>query len=151
MAFRNDTFTQHQLKRWTRPDAHHFVRADWRRQVRPGFEGDHPFALYERKYDPNQARVPSGSPAGGQWTSDNQSNSPRIADVGSSANAPINGAKSKVKIAASISPQRLEECEIMRREDEFICKAVQKESCYTQAYLRYSNCLAGRPIPRLFF
>ena len=50
-----------------------FVRPDWRRHVRPGFERDHPFALYEQKYDPNQPRVPAGDPAGGQWTSDSSS------------------------------------------------------------------------------
>lgn len=54
-------------------DAHRFVRPDWRRTVRPGFERHHPFALYEQKYDPNQPRVPSGTPAGGQWTSDGSS------------------------------------------------------------------------------
>lgn len=40
------------------------------RFVRPGFEDDHPFALYERKYRPDQPRVPAGDPAGGQWTSE---------------------------------------------------------------------------------
>jgi hypothetical protein len=70
MTHTNSEWLEHQLKRWTRPDAHRFVRPDWRRYVRPGFERDHPFALYERKYDPNQPRVPAGDPAGGQWTSD---------------------------------------------------------------------------------
>jgi hypothetical protein len=60
MTFRDDTFTQHQLKRWMRPDAHRFVRPDWRRHVRPGFEDDHPFALYERKYRKDQLRDDHG-------------------------------------------------------------------------------------------
>lgn len=68
-------YLEHQLKRWMRPDAHLFVRPDWRRHVRPGFEDDLPFALYERKYSPDQARVPSGSSEGGQWTSDGTSSS----------------------------------------------------------------------------
>lgn len=64
----NAAYLEHQLKRWMRPDAHHFVRPDWRKFVRPGFEDGHPFALYERKYRPDQARVPPGSREGGQWT-----------------------------------------------------------------------------------
>jgi hypothetical protein len=64
----NSAYLEHQLKRWMRPDAHHFVRADWRKFVRPGFEAGHPFALYERKYRPDQARMPPGSRDDGQWT-----------------------------------------------------------------------------------
>ena len=51
-----------------RPDAYRFIRPDWRRFARPGFEDEHPFALYEHKYRPDQARVPPGSRDGGQWT-----------------------------------------------------------------------------------
>lgn len=64
----NAAYLAHQLKRWMRPDAHHFVRPDWRKFVRPRFEDGHPFALYENKYRPDQARVPAGSREGGQWT-----------------------------------------------------------------------------------
>jgi hypothetical protein len=53
-----DAFTEHQLKRWIRPDAHRFIRPDWRRFVRPGFERDYPFDLYERKFSPtNRATI----------------------------------------------------------------------------------------------
>lgn len=58
-----------QLERWARPNAHLFVRPDWRRFV-PCDQDDHPFALYENKYRPNQPRVPAGSREGGQWTAD---------------------------------------------------------------------------------
>ena len=58
-----------QLERWTRPDAHLFVRPDWRRFV-PRDADVHPFALYERKYRPDQPRVPAGNSDGGQWTAD---------------------------------------------------------------------------------
>jgi NlpC/P60 family putative phage cell wall peptidase len=70
----------HQLKRWMRPDAYRFVRPDWRRHVRPGYEAEFPFALYERKYSPDQPRVPAGDPSGGQWTSDGGAgkNDPRV-------------------------------------------------------------------------
>lgn len=56
-----------QRERWTRPNAHLFVRPDWRRFV-PRDQDDHPFALYENKYRPDQPRVPAGNPDGGQWT-----------------------------------------------------------------------------------
>ena len=61
-------YLEHQLKRWMRPDAHLFVRPDWRKFVPPDLQTEHPFALYERKYRPDQARVPAGSREGGQWT-----------------------------------------------------------------------------------
>ena len=61
-------YLEHQRKYWMRPDAHRFIRPDWRRFARPGFEGEHPFAFYETKYRPDQARVPPGSREGGQWT-----------------------------------------------------------------------------------
>ncbi|MBI2713652.1 MAG: hypothetical protein HYX37_04265 [Rhizobiales bacterium] len=69
-------YLEHQLKRWMRPDAHHFVRPDWRRFVRPEFQADHPFALYEGKYSPEQPRVPAGSREGGQWTDGTPPSSP---------------------------------------------------------------------------
>ena len=68
----NAAYLEHQLKRWMRPDAHHFVRADWRKFARPGSEDGHPFALYERKYRPDQPRVPAGSREGGQWTDEDE-------------------------------------------------------------------------------
>ena len=65
-----DPFTEHQLERWTRPDAHRFVRPDWRRFVTPGCEDELPFGRYGRKYSPDQPRVPAGVPTGGEWTSE---------------------------------------------------------------------------------
>lgn len=49
-------YLAHQRKRWIRPNAHLFIRSDWRRFVRPGDRDGHPFALYERKYRPDQLR-----------------------------------------------------------------------------------------------
>lgn len=54
------TYLAHQRKRWMRPNAHLFIRADWRRFVRPGQRDDHPFAQYERKYRPDQLRDDHG-------------------------------------------------------------------------------------------
>jgi hypothetical protein len=53
-----------------RPDAYRFIRPDWRRFARPGREDEHPFALYEGKYSPDQPRVPAGNREGGQWTNE---------------------------------------------------------------------------------
>ena len=49
-------YQAHQRKRWIRPDAYRFIRPDWRRFVRPADRDGHPFALYERKYRPDQLR-----------------------------------------------------------------------------------------------
>jgi hypothetical protein len=62
-------YCAHQRRRWMRPDAFRFVRPNWRRFVRAGFERELPFDHYERKYSPDQPRVPAGNPYGGQWTS----------------------------------------------------------------------------------
>ena len=68
-AFKN-AYLEHQLKRWMAPDAHRFIRPDWRRFVQPGSDLWSVYELYERKYRPDQPRVPDGSPEGGQWTSE---------------------------------------------------------------------------------
>lgn len=71
--------------RWMRPNAHLFIRQDAHRFMAPGatwhigrdvvkyFE---PFRrdgrgleTRERKYSPNQPRIPAGGPGGGRWTS----------------------------------------------------------------------------------
>jgi hypothetical protein len=153
MPLRDDSFTQHQLQRWMRPDAHHFVRADWRRHVRPGHERDLPFALYERKYSADQPRVPSGSLAGGQWTSDGGASS--VAD-GSNDSHVMSDAmsgnfyKPGQQFAARISPQRRAECEEQYRKDTFICNLIRTESCWSQASFRLAQCLIGGYVPPLY-
>ena len=153
-------------KYWMRYDAYKFIRPDWRRHVKPGSELAAIYEIYERKYRPDQARVPSGSRDGGQWTDEgggagggsskpsngepstgNGRNDPRVL----SDATPDNYHKPGVQVAARISQARAEECELQRRKDEFICKAFRSEPCYGQAMLRYSNCLQGRPIPPLNF
>ncbi len=47
-------------QRWLRPDAHRFMR--------PACAVDRAPSLYDRKYSPDQPRVPAGNPDGGQWT-----------------------------------------------------------------------------------
>lgn len=71
MTQMNEAALAHELMRGMRPDAHRYVRPDWRRHWRAGHESDPFYRLYEsveRKYRPDQPRVPAGDPAGGQWT-----------------------------------------------------------------------------------
>ncbi len=69
-------------RRWMRPNAHLWIRPDAHRFMRPGsprWYGRDAVRYFwpeaaagtepaERKYDPNQPRVPAGNPEGGQWT-----------------------------------------------------------------------------------
>ncbi len=55
---------ERQRKRWMRPDA--------RRYFRPDF--------YDRKYSPDQPRVPAGGSDGGQWTAEGGADRERSAD-----------------------------------------------------------------------
>lgn len=63
---------EYELKRWMRPNAHLFIRPDWRRHVAGGSEAAALYALYERKYRPDQARIPAGSREGGRWTDEEE-------------------------------------------------------------------------------
>jgi hypothetical protein len=77
MAQFADAWLEHQQRRfmrcdaqrWMRPDAHRWFRPDAERWLRPD---------RRKAYDPNQPRVPAGSPEGGQWTGDG-SNEPQTA------------------------------------------------------------------------
>jgi hypothetical protein len=66
----------YQRDRWMRPDAQRFMRPDPARWIRPDvarylLPGTNPadvFAALDRKYNPNQPRVPAGQTGGGRWT-----------------------------------------------------------------------------------
>jgi hypothetical protein len=64
----------HALARWQRHDAHRFLRPDWQRYVQPGSELAKLSEQIERKYRPDQPRVPAGVREGGQWTDDSGTN-----------------------------------------------------------------------------
>lgn len=71
MARFQDAWLTHQQKRFMRPDAERYVRPDvFRWSPRGGTD----VGASERKFDPDQPRVPAGSPEGGQWTADGGSN-----------------------------------------------------------------------------
>ena len=131
-------YLDHELRCWMRPD--------WRKFWRPGYESDplyKEFERIERKFSPEQPRVPAGVSEGGRWTSS------------------TGGAGSATRFAPSedrpgtangrISRQVVLDCDAMHRQDLFVCRAVQMRTCYEQAYLRLSNCQNGRPIPPLNF
>ena len=64
----NCFWEDYQRCRWLRPNAHLYVRPDvslWRQPNRRLWQAPD-FA--ERKYSPDQPRVPAGNPDGGQWT-----------------------------------------------------------------------------------
>jgi hypothetical protein len=68
---------EQERKRFMRPDAQRFLRPDWRRFFGTSHKDDPLFRLYdriERKYSPDQPRVPRGNPDGGQWTGDGDRN-----------------------------------------------------------------------------
>jgi hypothetical protein len=71
---------EYELKRWMRPDAYRFIRADWRRHVNPGSALATLFDRYERKYRHDQPRVPAGSREGGWWTDDDAQSGSRFSD-----------------------------------------------------------------------
>ncbi len=69
----------YQRKRWMRPDASRWMRPDAHIWKRPGFDAATAHIAVDRKYDPDQPRVPAGEPDGGQWTTGG--NSPPDFDI----------------------------------------------------------------------
>jgi hypothetical protein len=147
----------HQARRWLRPD--------WRRFFRPGAEGDPLHQYYERierKYDPNQPRVPAGQSEGGWWTSAqvtilsqlHQTSADRALLKPKQAERSTTGSgatESKpTQIAGRISPTRQAECDEQYRKDTFICNSVRTQSCWEQAAFRLSQCLKGGYIPPIY-
>lgn len=90
MPYIHPAALEHEFKRWMRPDAHRFIRSDWRRFVAPGSELWALYELIEYKYSPDQPRVPRGQSEGGQWTAegtaDSAESSLTTGDTGDGAN-----------------------------------------------------------------
>lgn len=98
--------------------------------------------LLLRKYSPDQRRVPAGNPDGGRWTGGSGSSV--------EGSLPASGRVDRTQLATRrLSRAREQFCEDQYRRDTFHCTMVGLPGCYAQAMLRYSNCLAGRPIPPL--
>ncbi|MFC0241267.1 hypothetical protein [Rhodopseudomonas telluris] len=67
-AHQRARFMQPNPARWMRPDADRWVRPDVARFLAPGVRPQDVFPALDRKYNPNQPRVPKGNPDGGEWT-----------------------------------------------------------------------------------
>ncbi|MGP9811882.1 hypothetical protein ACTZWT_10260 [Rhodopseudomonas sp. NSM] len=67
-AHQRARFMQPDAARWMRPDAERWIRPDVARFLAPGTDPATIFPALDRKYSPNQPRVPAGNPDGGQWT-----------------------------------------------------------------------------------
>lgn len=90
-----------QRRRWMRHDAHRWVRQDADRWLRPGFEPALP--SLDRKYNPDQPRVPAGSSHGGRWTAEQGSNRVRLAGNG----RPPIGRSAMLAIVAELAMQAI--------------------------------------------
>jgi hypothetical protein len=68
MASHERAFEAAQRARWMRPDAYRWIRPDAARFLVPGTDPRDVFPALQRKFNPDQPRVPAGNPDGGQWT-----------------------------------------------------------------------------------
>ncbi|GAB1716639.1 MAG: hypothetical protein NTAFB05_16810 [Nitrobacter sp.] len=68
MASHENVFEAAQRARWLRPDAYRWIRPDAARFLIPGTDPHDVFPALQRKFNPDQPRVPAGNPDGGQWT-----------------------------------------------------------------------------------
>ena len=132
MSIFKNKFSERELKHLAPANTNRFLRPDWRRFWRGGHENNPLYRLsqrIERKYSSDQPRDGFG-----RWTSE---------DAGSRSES--------TKPRQWISSSTEESCLAQYRKDKFVCSAFSSPACYAQAMLRYSNCLAGRPIPPLNF
>ncbi|MGP9811879.1 hypothetical protein ACTZWT_10245 [Rhodopseudomonas sp. NSM] len=67
-AHQRARFMQPNATLWMRPDAERWIRPDVARFLAPGALPEDVFPALDRKYNPNQPRVPKGNPDGGEWT-----------------------------------------------------------------------------------
>ena len=135
-----------------------FLRPDWRRFWKPGHENDPLYKLYEsaeRKFDPNQPRVPRGEPGGGQWTSRDGS-SDQIATRAAADNNDQEGSDASTtdttdnQLGGLKTADRAAVCLEQYRLDSFICQAVRTASCWRQAGFRLGQCMAGGYVPPIY-
>lgn len=90
-----------------------------------------------RSYNPNQPRVPEGSPEGGQWISGEGGDNISPEDVDSDR---------QLRLAAM---SRIARCEAQWKSDIFHCNMVGLPTCYAQAMVRFIACERGHSIPPL--
>jgi len=87
------------------PNAHLFIRPDWRRWVTPGSELYSVYELYESKYSPDQPRVPAGSREGGQWTADGRNSGGAVSVPAPGGTEPTTGSgRSDPRVLSDATP-----------------------------------------------
>uniref|UniRef100_Q07QD5 Uncharacterized protein n=1 Tax=Rhodopseudomonas palustris (strain BisA53) TaxID=316055 RepID=Q07QD5_RHOP5 len=69
-AYQRARFVRPDAARYFRPDAARWLKPDWKRYYRSGTDLAAAFPALDRKYNPNQPRVPEGNPEGGRWTTE---------------------------------------------------------------------------------
>jgi hypothetical protein len=104
----------------------------------------------ERRHDPNQPRVPAGSPGGGRWSDGDGGSVARSRHdqevLPRDERAKINSGSGRMTLAGL---RTLAECAEQYKRDSFQCKIVGSRSCWAQAKVREVACEQGRPIPPL--
>jgi hypothetical protein len=152
----NDKWADQQRRRWMQPNAHLYIRPDAYRFMAPdaprllgkdavGYfwpsaEAERLAQSYERKFDPDQPRVPAGNSDGGQWTNGSDSS-------GEPEAAPTDISAARRQSAAY--------CWNQMQIDILYCQSLlpswRVAACISQANERFSACLVGKPMPPLPF
>lgn len=96
----------------------------------------------EAKFNPDQPRVPAGSPGGGQWTGGAEGEGRQEESLATFAAARRRG-NSEAFCEAQYKLDMLE-CEL-------VMPASRRAVCRGQAMERYANCIAGRQTPPLSY
>jgi len=105
--------------------------------------------VLEHRYDPNQPRVPAGSPSGGRWAGSGGSGSESRQDrevAPQTERLKVDDRAGRITLAAR---RKIDECALQYERDLFHCRLVAMRSCYAQAKVRQVACENGYPIPPL--
>ena len=102
--------------------------------------------VLQRRYDPNQPRLPSGSEGGGRWRGGATGGSSRqhAETLPTTDRDKVSPHAGRFTLAAR---RRTDDCEIQYERDLFQCRIVRINNCYAQAMKRKSACENGQPIP----
>jgi hypothetical protein len=84
-----------------------------------------------QKYREDQPRVPRGSPLGGQWTDD--------------------GNSEPVDVAGRYDARRAAVCTAQQMKDEELCRGAKGALCWSIAKERYAACTRNDYLPMLYF
>jgi hypothetical protein len=138
-----DNLTPAEL-RCVRPD-HYWLRF--------GYEAWKRNRAHKANFDPNQPRVPAGTPDGGQWTGDGPSLAPARAELTPRRSGTPARKPAAYKLAAR-GRQSAAYCWNQMQIDMLYCStrpAPVNAACRAQAMERYAACLTGKPLPPLPF